>query len=110
MKVKDIAEKTGWRLIADDNSKENDVEGAFVGDLLSWVMGHSSPKQAWITVQAHVNVIAVGVIREFACLIICQDSQLSDDMIQQAKEENLPIFLTSMSAFDVCRKLIELGV
>ncbi|MEA5027207.1 MAG: hypothetical protein VB012_06100 [Erysipelotrichaceae bacterium] len=110
MKIKELAEMTNWQLHASIQSQEKEIRGAFVGDLLSWVMGHSKPEQAWITVQAHINVVAVGVLREFSCLIICEDSQVDEAMLAQALEENLPIFQTTLSAFDVCRKLIELGV
>ena len=110
MKLNELANRTNWKLYCLESALDNQIKGVYVGDLLSWVMGHGQPAQAWITVQAHPNVIAVASLREFACVIICEDSAVSDELIKQAKEENVALFTTSLSAYDVCHQLIDLGI
>ena len=70
MNVQELIEKTGWTCIAAKEHLDRTVGGAYCGDLLSWVMGNGEPEQAWITVQVHMNVIAVAVLREFSCIVI----------------------------------------
>ena len=110
MNVEQLAQKTGWTLFANDVSKNREVNGAFVGDLLSWVMGNSSPDQAWLTVQAHLNVIAVACLRDFSCIIFVQGVQPPQETLDKAMEEDLAILTTNLSAYEACCELHKLGV
>ena len=110
MKIQDLLEKTNWKLLTENLNVEIPVQGVFVGDLLSWVMGNSEPKQAWVTVQAHSNVLAVAALRELSCIIICQGAQVNEDMLLQANTEKIPVIGTELSAFEVCRILIDIGI
>ncbi len=110
MKVSELAKTTNWQLFANSDSQDKEIKGVYVGDLLSWVMGHGQHDQAWITIQAHSNVIAVAVLKEFACLIICENSEVSTDFIKQAMLEDIPLFVSGQSAYEVCKTLIKLGI
>lgn len=110
MKVKDLIEKTGWNATITEASVEKEIKGAFVGDLLSWVMGNGVPSQAWVSVQAHNNVIAVALLNEFSCVILAQSAMMDPELLQKAQEEDLTIIHCDLSAYDICKKLIELGI
>lgn len=110
MKVKELIGKTGWTVHSTEQGLENEVIGAFVGDLLSWVIGNAQPSEALITVQAHLNVVAVAVLRELSCIIVCHGATVLEETIAQATEENLPIIECSLSAYEVSRALIQLGL
>ncbi|MDD2591724.1 MAG: hypothetical protein PHP11_02010 [Erysipelotrichaceae bacterium] len=110
MKVSKLAEKTSWNVYGDPKKFDKEIEGVYVGDLLSWVMGHGKVAQAWLTIQSHANVLAVASLKEFSCLIICENDGLSTEFIQQVLDEEVLVLTTSLSIYDVCKKLIELGV
>jgi len=110
MTIMELLSKTDFKLLTPDIDINGEIEGAFVGDLLSWVMGNSEPKQAWVTVQAHSNVIAVAALREFSCVIICQGAIVGDDIVAMACEEKIPLITTDKSAFEVCGSLVDLGL
>ncbi len=109
MTLKQLVERTGWEpLVLTEEDRE--VTGGFSGDLLSWVMGHGEAGQVWVTVQTHLNVVAVAVLREFSCLIIANDAEISEEMLNRAKEEQLNVLCCHETAFEACRKLIEAGL
>ena len=110
MKVKELLETTGWHLVTEDLDLDKEVKGAYVGDLLSWVMGNGEPEAAWVTVQIHTNVVAVALLREFSCVIIADNAIINEDMLNAAKEESLILIESKISAYDTCKKLVELGV
>lgn len=110
MNVKDLIEKTGWQNLSTEESSLKEINGVYVGDLLSWVMGNGNPEEVWITVQAHINVIAVAILREFSCIVIADYAQIPDDVIARAKEENLAILVGDTTAFGCAKKCIELGL
>jgi hypothetical protein len=110
MQVSELIEKTGWKLLNTSADLSKEIDGAYCGDLLSWVMGNGNPKQAWITVQVHINVIAVAVLREFSCVIVADNAAASPEMLAKADAEKLPLIASGMPAFESARKLVELGI
>ena len=108
MKVSEAAEKCGFTLIAQGEDAE--IEGIYCGDLLSWVMGKGQPGQAWITVQSHLNVIAVAVLREFSCLILAEGAQFPPEVIERAKNEGLCLLSSDLPVYETALKLHETGI
>lgn len=109
MKVSTMVEKFDYKVIADEGL-ENDIQGVFTCDLLSWVMAKGNAKDAWITVQSHLNTIAVASLLEFSCIILPSGVTISDDVIQKAKEEQIPIIQASSESYDICKKFVEAGI
>lgn len=110
MTLNEILEQTGWTLATEDANLDVEVEGAYCGDLLSWVMGNGEPGQAWITVQVHMNSVAVAKLREFSCLILADNAALTEEVLEKAKEEDLAIFESHIPVFETAKELIELGL
>ena len=48
---------------------EIEIEGVYIGDLLSIVMSKAKKNYAWITIQTHINIVAVAELLELACII-----------------------------------------
>lgn len=110
MKVVELVEKTGWKCQGTTEALEREVKGVYIGDLLSWVMGNGQPHEAWITVQAHMNILAVASLREFSCIIIAEGAIVSDEVYAKALEENMAILCAQESIFECAKMCITLGV
>lgn len=110
MKVSELVQKTGWKNLSTDASLEKEIHGVYVGDLLSWVMGRGQPDEVWITVQSHLNIIAVAVLREFSCIIIADCIDIPEEVVEKAKEENIALISAQGTAFECAKKCIELGL
>ncbi|NLL47816.1 MAG: serine kinase [Firmicutes bacterium] len=108
MKVKEIATKLGLEVIS--GSLEEEVSGIYVGDLLSNVMAQAKPGNIWITVHSHQNVVAVASLTEVAAVIVVENFPIEPATVQKAGEVEVTILRTPMSAADLIRKLIALGV
>ncbi len=79
-------------------------------DLLSWVLAHGKAGMAWCTVQTHVNVIAVSVLMEMACVIMVEGVQPEEASLKKAIDEEMPILATSKTAYEVCVLMGQAGV
>lgn len=110
MKINDLLDFTDWQLLTNIPDEAVDIEGVFCGDLLSWVMGNGQPQEAWITVQSHLNIVAVAVLREFACIIICEGVEVTEDVLEKAKEEHVVIISSPLTAYQTAKKFVELGL
>ena len=110
MTVRELIEATGWEVLVEPGNPQQTVSGGFAGDLLSWVMGHGESGQVWITVQGHVNVAAVAVLKEFSCLVLANQAQPEEEMLQKAAQESIAVLRCKETTFEACRRLIACGL
>lgn len=108
--VRTLAEKLGLKQLTDVTDLERDVSDGYVCDLLSWVMARGEDGMAWITVQTHLNVVAVACLHEFACVIIPEDIEVPAGTVEKANEEAMPIFSSPRTAYELCCDMAALGV
>jgi hypothetical protein len=108
MTVRDLIQKTGWEVAA--GSPDCNITSAYVCDLLSWVMAHGKQGTAWITVQTHLNVVAIASLNEFSCVIIPEDIALSDETLAAANEKQVCIITANCTSYGVAKILAGFGV
>ncbi|EGD49200.1 DRTGG domain protein [Ruminiclostridium papyrosolvens DSM 2782] len=106
MTLEKLLQKIDGKVIT-ENTKEITIDNIYICDLLSWVMSHAKKGDAWITVLTNVNVPAVALLAEVACVIIPEDIPVEELTLRKAKENGIIIIGTQYSAFDICKKFIE---
>jgi predicted aconitase with swiveling domain len=94
--------------VAGDRSKV--VGRAVVGDLLSFVMGGDSDGAAWVTIQTHLNVAAVAVMKEMPVIVIAAGRVPAADLAARCAEENIALVTSPDSIFGTCAALYRLGL
>ncbi|MBQ5795161.1 MAG: hypothetical protein IIW14_04120 [Kiritimatiellae bacterium] len=106
MTLQELAEKVNGKIVVDKT--EAVVNSAYTSDLLSDVMGHCGDESALITIQNHLNTIAVCTLAGIEAIIICHDRPIPEDMEQAAKREEVAIITTTMSQFEASVALSSL--
>lgn len=91
-----------------ENNLETEIKGGYVSDLLSDVMGFAQDGQVWVTLQTHKNVIAIASLKELACVLLVKGSKPDDDMLEQAREEEIPVLGTTEQTFEAAGRIYEL--
>jgi uncharacterized protein GlcG (DUF336 family) len=81
-----------------------------VGDLLSFVMGGDSDGAAWVTIQTHLNVAAVAVLKDMPIIIIASGRTPAPELVARCGEENIALVTSGLSIFDTCVVLGSLGL
>ena len=84
---------------------EREINGAYVGDLLSWVMGRAQADNVWITIMSNINVIAVASLSDVSCVLLAEDVTLDNDVLATAKEKGINILSTSLAIFEAAVKI-----
>ncbi|NCB31422.1 MAG: AraC family transcriptional regulator [Clostridia bacterium] len=110
MTVAQLIEALELRLLTPKADMSRKVTGGCTGDLLSFVMAKGESGMVWITVQTHLNVIAVASLHEFSCVIVAENCTVEADTLAKAEEEGIPVFVSSLSSYTLAGKLYELGV
>ncbi|WP_069997506.1 DRTGG domain-containing protein [Cellulosilyticum sp. I15G10I2] len=103
--VKDIIEQIQLKLVAGEAGITNQVQGGYVGDLLSFVMSHAKEKDVWITIQGHINSVAVASLLGLSAIILTENVEADEAMIHKANEEGIPVLSTKLNSFDVVCQL-----
>ncbi len=108
MKLSDLVKELSLEAITCEDGLKNEVKGAYVSDLLSDVMGNSNDGDVWITLQTHLNIIAVAGLKNLAGIIIVGDRPVQSEVMQKAESENVTILMTPLTAFETAGKLYQL--
>ncbi len=108
MTVKELAEKLGLKIFSGNNGTDRLVEGAYVSDLLSDVMGNAGDEQVWVTLQTHKNIMAVASLKDLPAIILVKGLLPNKDTIEFSDKENIPILGTDKQTFEISGQLYEL--
>ena len=84
------------------------VDGVYIGDLLSWVMGRCGTDNAWITIMSNNNVIAVASLADAACVILAEGVTLSEDLAALADAKGVNVLSSRASAYEIALQLAAL--
>ncbi len=84
---------------------EREINGAYVGDLLSWVMGRARADNLWITIMSNINVIAVASLSDVSCVLLAEDVTLDEEVLSTAKAKGINILSTPLAAFEAAVKI-----
>lgn len=110
MKIKDILPLIDARAATPEADLEREVLCGYTCDLLSWVMAHGQEGMAWVTVQIHMNVIAVAALHDMACVIMPENIRMEKDSLDKAAEEGVCVLESPLSGYEICGRLHAAGV
>ena len=71
-------------------------------------MGNAEEGHIWLTIQVHKNIIAVASLKELSSILLVKGLKPSEETIEAAKQEGIPICQTSETAFETAGKLYNL--
>ena len=110
MTVRELMDLIGARSLNDSAPLDAEITCGYTCDLLSWVLAHGKQCMAWCTVQTHVNVIAVAVLMEMACVILVEGVEAEPASLKKAQEEDMPVLATGKTAYEVSVLMGQAGV
>jgi hypothetical protein len=112
MRLNEIAEKLGLESLTPEiqASKEVDLREGYASDLLSDVLANAPHGGVLVTVQVHLNVIAVAMHAELAAIIFASGRIPEPEVREKAVEEGIALYLSNEPAFDVVGRLYNLGI
>lgn len=109
MQVSEFVNLSGGRVLT-GKYEDRAIACGYTCDLLSHVMGKGQADMAWITVQAHMNVIAVASLMDFACVIIPEGLPVDEMIVKKAASEDIIIISCEQTAFELVTLLAGQGV
>ena len=110
MQLEDIVEKLELEVVTGAQQLGNEVNRGYASDLMSDVLANSQKGDLWVTLQIHLNIVAVASMRELAGIVLINGRRPEKDTQERAAKEKLPILVSSLPAFELIGRLYQLGV
>jgi hypothetical protein len=110
MDLHEIVSSLSLEVTTPELSLTREVTGGYVSDLLSDVMGNSHAGNIWITLQIHLNIIAVASLKELSGIILVNNRKPDADTLKKAVAENIPVMTSSLPTFELVGRLYALGL
>jgi len=104
MTVSQLISKNGYRALSLPEP-EREIDGVYVGDLLSWVMGRASADNAWVTIMTNLNVVAVASLADVATVVLCEGCVPDGDVIETAKIKSVNMVVSEKPVYETCLEL-----
>ena len=107
MTVKELAERLNLEPVS-EAEPDREVEGGYVGDLLSWVMGRAQSGDAWITIMSNQNIVAVATLTDVALIILAEDVRPDNGVAELAERKGINLYRSPEAAFPLSAKVAAL--
>ena len=104
MTVAQFASEKGLKVLSLPNP-EREIEGGYIGDLLSWVMSKAESGNAWITIMNNINIVAVAELTDVSCIILSEGVSVGEDIIKKADEEGIIILKSDKTSYELAADL-----
>lgn len=99
MTVKLLAQECGFTVAAlPDGDRE--INGCYIGDLLSWVMGRAQADEMWITIMSNINIVAVASLTDVACIVLAEGVTVDENIIKTAENKGINILMSDKPAYE----------
>ena len=108
MTVEDVVKAYNLEVLAGESGLLNEVKGGYSGDLLSFVMAHAREQNIWLTIQGHINSVAVASLLGLSAIVLTDEVEADAEMLEKANEEGIPILRTKYPSFDFAVKIWQL--
>lgn len=89
---------------------QREINGVYIGDLLSWVMSSAQCNNIWLTIMSNINVLAVASIVDVSCVILTEGVTIDSDVLKQADLKGINILSIEKSSYECAKILAELGL
>ena len=107
MKITEAVERLGLEVITMPDP-DAEIDGCYVGDLLSWVMGRASAGNLWITIMTNLNIIAVASLAGVSAVIIAENAELAPEVKQTAETQGINLLRSRLPAYETAVEVSKL--
>ncbi len=111
MTLQEVIDQLGVKVLTPPaNFSEVTPTSGYTSDLLSCVMAGAKKGAVWVTLQAHLNIVAVAALLEMSAVIITEGAQPEAATVDKASEEGIVLLSTDKPSFEIVGRLWELGL
>jgi hypothetical protein len=112
MRLQELAEALDLEelTIGEPSNRGADITHGYASDLLSDVLANAPAGGILVTLQVHLNVIAVASHAGLRAVVFSCGRRPEKDVIQRSADEGLSLYLTRADTFELVGRLYQLGL
>ncbi len=110
MRLQQIINLVEGKSLSRSLSSKSAIRGALAADLMSDVLASSRPHTILLTGLCTPQVIRTAQMADIAAVILVRGKRPSDQLIELANEEEIPLIGTRLSLYEACGRLFEAGL
>lgn len=108
--LREVAEQLRMEPLTSHRSLDRQITSGYASDLLSWVIKGAKKGGIWVTLQSHVNVVAVAGLVGIAGVIITEGIRPDQETLSRAENEGVVLMATNKTTFTVVGELTSMGI
>ena len=108
--LREVIERLKVEPLTSNRSLDRQVNGGYASDLLSCVIKAAKRDVIWITLQFHLNVVAVASLLGLAGVIITERARPDQETLSKAENEGVVLMTTQKTTFTVVGELTSIGI
>ncbi|MEI9477269.1 MAG: DRTGG domain-containing protein [Deltaproteobacteria bacterium] len=108
--MKEIIKELRLETVSSVSTAGQSVVGGYAADLLSCAMKGAKKDYVWVTLQSHLNVVAVASLLNLAGIIITEGNRPDQETIARAEKEGVILLVTPKTTYTVVGELTLMGV
>ena len=110
LKLSEVQKALSARTIEGQDKLNREAESAFGADLMSDVLAFTRKKTLLLTGLTNVQVIRTADVSELSAIVFVRGKIPGAEILQVAKECDIPVLLTDYTMFEACGILYKLGL
>lgn len=110
MKLQEIINSLSLEVITQQMDSDREVTGAYASDLLSDVIGNAKEGHIWITLQLHLNIVAVASLKGLSAILLVNNRIPDKETLARAYSEKITVLSSPLCAFELAGRLYALGL
>lgn len=87
---------------------DREIRGAYIGDLLSWVMGRAQADNVWITIMSNVNIVAVASLSDVSCILLSEGVAPDQGVLDTAAAKGVNILQSALPIYETAELLSKI--
>ncbi len=110
MKLNELVEALSLEVKTPGIDMNREITGGYVSDLLSDVIGNAREGFLWVTLQVHLNIVAVASLKGLSAIVLVNNRTPDEETLRKAAAENIPILTSPLPTFELVGRLYSLGL
>jgi predicted transcriptional regulator len=110
MTLQELVEVLGLEELTPSGGADVEITRGYASDLLSDVLANAPQGGILVTLQVHLNVIAVASHAGLRAVIFSCGRRPENDVIERAADEKLALYGSKADTFELAGRLYQLGL
>ena len=85
-------------------------ESGYCSDLLSCVMAGAKAGDLWVTLQAHINIVAVAALTDCSAIIISESATPEPEVVEKANTQGVILLGSTQTSYQLVGQLWDMGI